>query len=229
MGSLSPPLRDTEIRHSAGMSGAEIIGVISGVIATIDAVTKLSSAIKDSNGLPTAFRDVHKRLPLVTLILNELGRAERSAHLHDEAWMAMSPTLDSCRDKAERLELIFNQILPQPVDLRLDRYWKAVRALGKGDTVESLMEGILADCQLLIGFTSIKKNIPREHVAELKGALHKFSTTSPSDEDSLNDGIHYNSSFNTGSGTQYIYSGIGTQVNHLGNGAQYNGPVTQYF
>lgn len=211
------------------MSGAEIIGVISGVIATVDAVTKLSSAIKDSNGLPTAFRDVHKRLPLVRSILDEIVRSSSSSS-SDDAWQVMSPTLESCRDKVERLEVIFNQILPQPVDLRLDRYWKAVRALGKGDTVESLMDGILADCQLLIGLSSMR-SLPKDSAEDRKlvGDPDEYAPFPSRGSEYLGENLSYAANFNSGTGTQYIYSGIGTQVNQIGSGAQYNGPVTQYY
>lgn len=203
------------------MSGFEVIGVVSGIIATLDAVAKLSNAIKDSSGLPTAFRDVHQRLPLVALILKELGRTEQ-ADLHPDAWTAMSPTVESCQSKAKRLELIFNEILPQPLDLRLDRYWKAVRALGKGDTVESLMDGILADCQLLIGLRSIRAS-SRDRDSGCSGGSCSGSGSGSG------GGLKYASNFNTGGGTQYIYTGVGTQVNCLGSGPQFNGPVTQYY
>lgn len=209
------------------MSGAEVLGVISGVLAIIDGVTKVSSAIKDSHGLPAAFREVHKRLPLVHYILNELKENERS-ELHTKSWQAMMPALESCQEKAERLELIFNQILPQPEDLRKDRYLRALRTLGKGSSVEVLMEGILADCQLLIGLRSLK-TVSKDQIAELTTAINHLSTIESSTSKGFEGGMTYTTNFNTGTGTQHISSGIGTQINNFGTGSQYNGPITQYY
>jgi len=40
------------------MSGAEVIGIISGVIAIINATIKIYSAANDASSLPEAFRDI---------------------------------------------------------------------------------------------------------------------------------------------------------------------------
>jgi hypothetical protein len=209
------------------MSGAEVLGIISGVIAIIDGVTKVSGALKDSHGLPEAFREVHKRLPLVHHILNELKEKERSG-FHSRSLGAMIPTLESCREKAERLEVIFHQVLPQPEDLRKDRYLRAIRTLGRGSNVETLMEGILADCQLLIGLRSLD-TVSKDQMAELTEAIGHISTMTPSASERVRRGMTYTNNYNTGTGTQHINSGIGTQINNLGSGSQYNGPITQYY
>ena len=47
------------------MSGPEVTGPISGIIAMIGATMKIYGAANDASGLPEAFRYVATRLPLV--------------------------------------------------------------------------------------------------------------------------------------------------------------------
>ena len=63
----------------------------------------------------------------------------------------MKPVVDGCKEKATRLEKIFEKVVPQAGASRSDRYFFAVRTVGKGSRVESLMKGILEDVQLLAG------------------------------------------------------------------------------
>lgn len=73
------------------MSGAEVIGVISGIIAIVDATIKIYSAANDASGLPEAFRDVALRLPLVSKTLQTISENNITP---DEEWRkAMKPVL----------------------------------------------------------------------------------------------------------------------------------------
>jgi hypothetical protein len=130
------------------MSGAEVIGIISGIIAIVGATVKVYAAATDASGLPEAFRDVAKRLPLVRETLQAAcGYLNTNP---DKAFCnAMKPVLEDCEDKANRLKAIFEKVVPQADASRTERYLLASRTLGKGDTVESLMRGILDDVHLL--------------------------------------------------------------------------------
>ncbi|KAK3364328.1 hypothetical protein B0T25DRAFT_529796 [Lasiosphaeria hispida] len=64
------------------MSGAEVIGIISDVIAIIDATAKIYKAANDASGLPEAFHDIATRPPLardtVSEYLNNTNLNEQS-------------------------------------------------------------------------------------------------------------------------------------------------------
>ncbi|KAG9242418.1 hypothetical protein BJ878DRAFT_170387 [Calycina marina] len=134
------------------MSGAAeagfVIGLISGVISIIEAAKTVFDAAKDANGQPEAFRKVATRLPLVIEILR--SAKERALTLDDIAQEALEPILESCKAKAENLNKLFQKVVRKDDDKCFDRYKKALRTLGKGDKVESLMEDILKDTQILV-------------------------------------------------------------------------------
>ncbi|KAK3364018.1 hypothetical protein B0T25DRAFT_587633 [Lasiosphaeria hispida] len=160
------------------MSGAEIIGVISGVIAIIDATAKIYKTANDASGLPEAFRDVALRLPLVRKTLQTVSENNTTP---DEEWhKAIEPVLQRCKDRAKQLEEIFNHVVPQAGASRMERYVLATRTWGKGDTVESLMKGILEDVQLLS--SNRVAGLPTETnvAAAIRKAIEEVSAISPS-------------------------------------------------
>ncbi|KAI6344490.1 hypothetical protein MCOR25_011090 [Pyricularia grisea] len=63
------------------MSGAEILGITSAVIAIVDGIKKVYDAAKDEKGLPEAFRLVAGRLPLIADILKSVkGHLDRNGN-----------------------------------------------------------------------------------------------------------------------------------------------------
>jgi hypothetical protein len=152
------------------MSGAEaaglVIGIISGIIAVIDATINVYDAATDASGLPEVFRDVAKRLPLVQKTLQAVqGYLERNPN--DASCDGMKLVLEGCKEKANRLATIFEKVVPPADASRTERYLLATRNLGKGDTVESLMKGILDDVHLLTG--NRITNLPTR--AEIEGLI----------------------------------------------------------
>ena len=162
--------------RSSRMSGAEaslVIGLISGIIAIIDAMEKVCDAAKDQQGLPAAFREVAQRLPLVRSILVKANARAERGQIDDEASKAAKSILETCKGKVDKLGGIFQKVVPQEGSSRHDRIYKAVRTLGKGGEVEALMEGVLVDLNLL----SIQCGIQTgDHVANLKEAMDAIST-----------------------------------------------------
>lgn len=127
------------------MSGAEaitVLGVISSIIAIVDQIKKVYDASIDRQGLPAAFREAAGRLPIVgnTLESAKDGRAEEAGVMQ---------IVEACRLKAQNLDDLFQKSIPGDEASSRERYWKAVKALGKGNKVEDLMKGILEDVQLL--------------------------------------------------------------------------------
>lgn len=199
------------------MSGAEVIGIISGIIAILDAAVKVYSVVKDSSNLPPAFRDAARRIPLIQDTL-------RTAEMHlkeydqDEAYKTMRPTLEGCKDKAEHLREIFQKVTAQDKTLSFERYSRAARALGKRTRVESIMKGMLEDVHLLTENHAIKAATEAQ-VGKLVEAISEMSAIQPSLPD---DGSSF-SFQNSGSGSQNVNTGSGTQNINAGTGYQFNG------
>ena len=197
------------------MSGAEVIGLISGIIAIIDAVTKVYGAVTDASGLPGAFRDVAQRLPLVQDTLETALVHLNNSGPDDPFYQAIMPIVNGCKDNATRLEEIFLKVIPQSDAPRPHGYVLAVRTLGKGGRVESLMKGILEDLQLLSG-NRVMKLATEVQLGELVKATEEVSAIPPSlAVESPASDIH-----NYGPGPQNV---------NLGGGSQYNNDRGQLF
>ncbi|KAK4139671.1 uncharacterized protein C8A04DRAFT_40548 [Dichotomopilus funicola] len=160
------------------MSGAEVIGIISGIIAIIDATIKISKAANDASGLPEAFRDVALRLPLVSKTLQKFS--ENKITPDDEWHKAMEPVLQRCKDRATKLQKIFYDVVPQAGASRMKRYALATLTWGKGDTVKSLMKRILEDVQLLTGNRVAELPTQTGVAAVIQEAIERVSAIPPS-------------------------------------------------
>ncbi len=130
------------------MSGAEaiaVLGLISSIVDIIDEIKKVYDAATDAKGLPEAFREVAGRLPI---IVNILDTARLDVRDKDEAsCKGVKPVVEACKRKAQTLKELFDRVLPADGAGTVERYWKAVKALGKGNEVEQLMKGMLVDVQ----------------------------------------------------------------------------------
>ncbi|RYP63005.1 hypothetical protein DL771_009490 [Monosporascus sp. 5C6A] len=178
------------------MSGAEVIGLISGIIAVVGATVKVYRAATDASGLPEAFRDVAKRLPLVQETLQTARGCLNTADPDEAFCNAIKPVLEGCEDKAKRLATIFEKVVPQADASRMERYLLAARTLGKGDTVESLMKGMLDDVQLLTG-NHVAKLPTEAAIARLvRTAIDDVSAIPPSLPTGLDSSISYDAERN---------------------------------
>jgi hypothetical protein len=202
------------------MSGAEIIGLISGIITILDTVTKLYNNFKDATDLPPAFREVAQKLPLIQDILQTAERHLDDSNPDDESCQAITHIVELCKDKAQRLVAIFQEVSPQPDSSRLERYIRAVKTLGKANRVESLMKGILEDVQLLAENRAIQ-GATEAQVGKLVEAIQELSSMPPSVPDEGFPHTYYNS----GSGPQNINRGDGVQNNNTGSGQQFTGMI----
>lgn len=146
-----------------------ILGLISAIISIIDASKKIYDAAHDTKGLPEAFREAARHLPLAENTLRSAEtHAQQNNAVEDEA--AAKEVLESCKEKAAHLKRIFEAVLPKADAGRLERYYKAARGLGKGGRVEDLMRGILADVQSLTNNHTIR-GPTEQQLEEVKKAL----------------------------------------------------------
>ncbi|KAK4140202.1 putative HET containing-domain vegetative incompatibility protein [Dichotomopilus funicola] len=166
------------------MSGAEVIGIISGVIAIIDATAKIYSAANDASGLPEAFRDIATRLPLVCKTLQTVSGNLNNTIPDEECCEAIKPVLQRCESRATQLEKIFKDVIPQADASRMERYALAALTWGKGDTVESLMKGIHPSTthenerdSLLRALNWTDPRIDKLRIERTKGGLYKASSS----------------------------------------------------
>ncbi|KAF4340921.1 hypothetical protein FBEOM_5157 [Fusarium beomiforme] len=148
------------------MSGAEVLGVISGAITVIEATITLCKIAKDSSGLPPSLRDAASRLPLIQDSLTIAAHGIQHDSQAQESYAALETVLQSCSDKAIQLHQIFEAMVPQAGATRTHRYLKAVKSFPQVDKANVLVEGILGDLQVLT-LNHVVKAATREQIKEL--------------------------------------------------------------
>ncbi len=196
-----------------------VISLISGVITIIQATKTVYDTAKDAKGQPEAFRQVAIRLPLVNQILH--GAKERTETLDEPAREALKPILESCKAKAENLEILFRRVVRKDDDKWYDRYKKAVGTLVKSGRVECLMEGILKDVQVLIyeRLTETATDIQLKELEEAIKEMNEMPPSLPNDAGSLIQ-------THNGSGDNIGHTGPGTMNIHKGSGDLYHNEIS---
>jgi hypothetical protein len=197
---------------SGGAELVAVLAIISSVIAIVDGTKQVFSTARNATGVPEAFEDVACRLPLIRDILVAAGQGLSAENAGDETCKSVMPIIEACERKAKTLDEIFRKVIPHADALRRERYFKAVRALGKGNKVEELMKGILEDIQLL----AINRGIKTEHITEAMTALDAIP---PSIEEHLLQEADF-MNINSGPGSQSNFNAHGDQYSNSGSGKQ---------
>jgi hypothetical protein len=223
------------------MSGAEaitVLGLISSVIAIIETSRDLYDAASSVEGLHEAFRAVSQNIPLVLNILRDCKKAQEQTDRDyslttdpdqkreiEESSRAVEPLIKACRENAQRLQEIFEKVVPDDEASWMERYKKAARAVmpGKKRKVEDLMKEILEKLQLLHTsrfFKSENEQKNEKKSKELETAINQLSELSSSLPEDEGRYSHH------GSGAMFINPGLGTQHNYnqsgTSNSNQYN-------
>ncbi len=209
------------------MSGAEaiaIIGLISSVITIVDGTKQVYDAASDTNGLPEAFREVAARLPIVRDILVSVKQYVDGGHTNKDSYEAAEKVVEKCEAKAQKLEKLFQNVIPADSASRAKKYLLAVKTVGKGNRVETLMKGMLEDLQLLAiehGMVTKKNRRMKELVKALEelAALHPSLSEHATDEPAFR-ATHY--------GGGAINQSEGDQYNNLGNGQFYKAQTMSF-
>lgn len=199
-------------KPSVTMPVAEVAGVISAIITIIEASIKIYHTASDASGPPQSFRDAASRLPLIqdTLKLAVDGLAEEA--LDPESRASLATVLEKCTDRAAMLLDIFQAVVASAGTSKTEIYLKALKTIPKAERVETLMNGIMEDLQLLATNHAVKA-ATRKQIEALMDRMDVYDDTCPSP-------ITLN---NSGSGGQYIHNGIGHQHIMSGTGTQING------
>ena len=109
------------------------------------------------------------------------------------------------RKEGQKARRDIQKICPGDDALRLERYYKAAKTIGKGDKVENLMQGILKDLQLLACEHGIK-TANESRMEQVAVAITEMAAlpTSATEQSLQEAGI---TTFQSGSGTQYNAQG----------------------
>ena len=157
---------------------------------------------------------VASRLPIVLDILNSTQQSIETRSINENSCKAIKSVAGGCKEKAKKLDEIFQQICPEDDALRLERYYKAVRTIGKGNKVENLMQGILGDVQLLTCEYGIK-TADQTRIEQVSAAIREVADL-PSSAPLQETGMTISQS---GFGTQYNAQG---ECIAQGEARQYN-------
>ena len=120
--------------------------------------------------------------------------------VNNDTCKGVKHVVKACEDKAKKLEELFKKAIPADGASDLKRYYKAVKAWGKGSEVENLMKGMLEDVQLLACERGMK-TATKAQQEQIAKAITEVSTISPS----VPEHEYQETSFtnmNYGSGTQ---------------------------
>ena len=202
------------------MSGAEaglVLGLISSIIAIVDATKKVCDAAKDTKGFPQAFRVVAGRLPIVESILGSAKQNIEAKEVDNDSCKGVKHVVKACEEKTKKLEELLHKAIPAEGGSDLKRYYKAVKASGRENKVENLMKGILEDVQLLACEQGMK-TADNAQQQEIVKAITEVSAVSPSvpEHEFLETGF---TNTNSGPGTQYNAQGENIAQ---GSARQYN-------
>jgi hypothetical protein len=204
------------------MSGAEailVLGVISSIIAIVDGTKKFYDATTNKQGLPEAFREVADRLPIVRNILSSAKEYIDQGKVGEDSCNGVKHVVQGCEKKASKLDDLFHNLIPANGASDLKRYYKAVKALGKGNEVEGLMKGMLEDVQLLACEHGMKTatKVEQEQIAK---AITEVSAIPASVPEHVFQETGFTAN-NSGPGTQTNYHAQGEYIAQ-GQARQYN-------
>jgi len=166
------------------MAGAEailVLGVISSIIQIVDGTKQVYDAATDAQGLPEAFREVADRLPIVANILGSAKKHIDDGAVDEKSCKGVKHVVEACEKKARILDDLFRKVVPADGSSRGRIYLSAVRTLGKGSRVETLMKGMLEDVQLLTSEHGMKITTKTEKEQLAKAISDVLKDLIPSD------------------------------------------------
>ena len=182
-----------------------ILGVIASIISIVDGTKRVYDAATNAQGLPEAFREVAGRLPIVRNILGSTQQYINRGDVDEDSCKGVKHVVEACEKKAKKLDDLFHKAIPTDSASGLERYYKAVKAYGKGNGVENLMKGMLEDVQLLACERSMKVATKAQQ-EDLVKAITEVSAVLPSVPEHMFQETGFMNT-NYGPGTQYNAQG----------------------
>lgn len=168
------------------MSGLEVLGGISAIIALIDASIKIFDGTRSDIVLPETFETMRTRLPIISNILetckSDLEPVKDSVPV--SLGEALKTQICACEKKATMLKEIFEKIISGESDTWRERQFKVIRRLGKGNKVNELIVAITEDVQVIVNSHMLRStrlhrncdlaNATKEPQQEIPGLLGSF-------------------------------------------------------
>ena len=172
------------------MSGLEVIGGISAVVAIIESCVKVYGSAQKDLRLPEALNVVARQLPILsdTLLTCKHHLEACKSSVPPDVCNALEKTLASCKEKAGRLQTIFETVITQEGDGWKTRCRKILNRYGKGNAVEELMKVITEDVQHVVHNDAVRSAQPeltQQLNSQLNSILEELQSLNPSvvDED----------------------------------------------
>ncbi|OAQ60148.1 ankyrin repeat domain-containing protein [Pochonia chlamydosporia 170] len=209
------------------MSSDQIFEYITDIDALSKKLVGVFNSIKDLGGLPEVFQEVGNCLLIVR---NALQAAETQAHNveADKEAEALEDSLRSCKEKAEQLLEIVKCIKENKAKSPKAAYQERVVQLGKASRVETLLDNILKDLQVLAAHRAFKAALETQAEAldEGRKKLEQVAREKPSVPDSMFEEPSGTTNINYGR-DQITNTVRGTQNNVKGH--QFNANGNQSF
>ncbi|KAF3921801.1 hypothetical protein AA313_de0203890 [Arthrobotrys entomopaga] len=218
------------------MSGVEFIAVtsiIASIIGIIDGVNQVVQAASDVEGLPKVFRHASQKLPIISDILRTTKRTLEK-HKGSEVEESVKGVVDNCENDWKKLKDLFDAVVPERGAPRTDRYYKAVKTLGKGGKVEKLMKELLESVQLLAAFKiitmskeekEVETNIDTEKVVEAIADVERWEPSVPDSVFEEKKGTHImtvtGSGYMAAQGDHSEFTSISGQGRNIKTGRDY--------
>ena len=203
------------------MSGAEatvVLGIISSIISIVDGTKQVYDAASNAEGLPSAFREVATRIPILPDILDLIEQHIKTEGADGENCKGAKAVVESCETKAKKLMKLFQAVMPADGSSRKERYLSAVKTLGRGSRVETLMKEMLVDVQHLATERGMASETGRQD-NQLRKAIQEVAALPPSLSEYAADEPVFAASH---SGSGDIYQSQGNQFNNPGSGRIYH-------
>lgn len=154
-----------------------VIGLIGAIINIAEAIKETYTIAKEANRLPRAFAVVNERIPIVQRTLSIVQTNYRGTE--DEP--AIRESFLTCKEKAEDLKFIFEQVCPVEGEGILRKYRKALKSMkpGRSEKVENLFKEILDTLQTLQAFHIFKNLIPVEDLLDAIEEIDEVDSSLP--------------------------------------------------
>lgn len=206
------------------MSGIEIFGLIAGIISVAETIANVYEAIKDLSELPAAFHEVNNRLPLVDKVL--LAAKGQAKNTTPEEAKAVEDLLKGSKEKTDALLEIFKKIEARSKKKSLLAIYEKVALKlnkGNGSRVETLMDNVLKDLQILSTYQTFQTAIGSQK-GDLEKAREELAKVEPSLPDTTFE-TKPGSAINYGKDQNNNFGGTFNKV----DGEQYNAQRDQNF
>lgn len=166
------------------------VGTIASVIGIVGAIAKTYETIDKIAGLPKAFDEVKKDLPLVRSILEDAKESLSDSELPSEQSHAILAIVQSCNDKAKELKRIFNEVQTKCKEDEHAKDWTVVRVVYrkalrgiKAHRVETLLHEILDGLKKL-ALSQVFKSTVHKDLKAIETAIEELAKVEPSLVDS---------------------------------------------